>query len=54
MDYEDPTQAKSKWAAGYTEKDDLNNDGIIDGIERDIKIMGMKEDIKEIVDDKVK
>ena len=58
VDYEDnamnqPDNAYA-YAPGYTQDDDLNNDGIIDNLENSLKVMGMKEDIRDIVDDKIK
>lgn len=53
VDYENP-QMQSKFAPGYTGADDLNNDGIIDALENQIKIMGMKDDIRDIMDEKIK
>jgi len=45
---------KPIYAPGYSAKDDLNKDGIIDNLESQIKVMGMKEDIRDIMDEKIK
>ena len=57
VDYEDNAMNEVEahhYAPGYTEKDDLNHDGIIDNLENQLKVIGMKDDIRDIVDDKIK
>jgi len=50
----DEAPKKHKYAPGYNEKDDLNHDGVIDQVETYIKITGIKEDIKDAIDDRIK
>ena len=54
VDYDDMKANENQYAPGYTAQDDLNNDGIIDGLENQLKVMGMKDGIRDIVDEKVK
>lgn len=39
---------------GYNEDDDLNKDGIIDNLEQQIKVMGLRENIRGAINDQVK
>lgn len=55
VDYENPAMERdNQFAPGYGAQDDLNHDGVIDALENQIKIIGMKDDIKDIMDDKIK
>lgn len=57
MNYDDMDmgeQQPHKYPTGYQTEDDLNMDGNIDEMEHQIKVIGMKEDIREKVDDEVR
>jgi len=55
VDYDDNKMKNDfKYPEGFNEEDDLNNDGIIDHIEHDLKVMGVKDKIRTAVDDKIK
>jgi hypothetical protein len=58
VDYDNPAMVTPNiqpyYEQGYSERDDLNNDGVIDNFEKQLKIIDMKQDIKEIMDEKIK
>ena len=43
-----------EYPAGYTSKDDLDGDGIIDPLEASIKVVSRKQEISNMVDDRIK
>ena len=45
---------KQKLLSGYNESDDLNHDGVIDNLEQQIKVMGLRENIRGAINGQVK
>ena len=55
IDYEDKKMNNEFiYPEGFNEDDDLNKDGVIDNIEHDLKVLNIKDKIKNTVDDKIK
>jgi len=46
--------ANNIYPDGFNENDDLNNDGRIDKVENDLKVMGMKDEIRGDLEEKIR
>jgi len=47
FDYDNAKQNDANYPEGFNESDDLNQDGVIDEMEQQLKIINMKEDIRD-------
>jgi hypothetical protein len=59
VDYNDYTMAylddqKVLYPEGFDEEDDLNKDGMIDHVERELKVITIKDKIRSTVDEKIR
>ena len=52
--YKEEEKPKQTLMPGYNESDDLNHDGVIDNLEKQIKVMGLRENIRGAINDQVK
>jgi len=52
--YKEEEKPKQNLMPGYNESDDLNHDGVIDNLEKQIKVMGLRENIRGAINDQVK
>ena len=54
VDYDDKKMNDITYPEGFDQEDDLNQDGVIDHIEHDLKIINIKDKIRNTVDEKIK